>query len=167
MQTNEDLLHKSYAKIAVCQLNQWAMSFRTNQINIIKSIKMCKQQGVTYRLGPEMEVPGYSCEDHFFESDTVLHSWQVLHEILADSDLTRDILCDIGMPVIYQSTLYNCRVYKRFSLLDLRYTWLMEIIIERAGGLSRGNMVTVLMISSCRWKFKELKGKNLYPLELQ
>lgn len=104
-------MHKSYAKIAVCQLNQWAMSFKTNKRNIIKSIQMCKEKGVTYRLGPEMEIPGYSCEDHFFEPDTEIHSWEVLHDILKDPSLTKDILCDIGMPVVYQGTLYNCRVF--------------------------------------------------------
>jgi hypothetical protein len=30
-----------------------------------------------YFSGPELEVCGYSCEDHFYESDTLLHSWQV------------------------------------------------------------------------------------------
>lgn len=26
--------------------------------------------GARFRLGPELEVPGYSCEDHFYEADT-------------------------------------------------------------------------------------------------
>lgn len=29
-----------------------------------------------------MEIPGYGCEDHFLEYDTVEHSWEVLGEIL-------------------------------------------------------------------------------------
>ena len=29
-------------------------------------------------MGPELEVPGYGCEDHFNELDTVEHSWEVL-----------------------------------------------------------------------------------------
>ena len=43
---------------------------------------MAKQMGATYRLGPELEVPGYGSEDHFFELDTVKHSWDVLRDIL-------------------------------------------------------------------------------------
>lgn len=39
----------------------------------------------------------------------MLHSWQVLAEILA-SDATHGILCDVGMPVLHRSTLYNCRL---------------------------------------------------------
>lgn len=30
------------------------------------------------QVGPELEVPGYGCEDHFFELDTVVHSWEAL-----------------------------------------------------------------------------------------
>lgn len=79
-------------------------------MNIIKSIQIAKEKGATYRLGPELEIPGYGCEDHFFELDTVKHSWEVLTEILANKELTKDIICDIGMPVHYKNTLYNCRV---------------------------------------------------------
>ena len=66
--------------------------------------------GATYRLGPELEVSGYGCEDHFFELDTVRHSWQTITDIISDPELTRDLLCDIGMPVLHKNTLYNCRV---------------------------------------------------------
>jgi len=86
------------------------MSFNHNKKNIVKSIQIAKDLGATYRLGPELEIPGYGCEDHFFELDTVNHSWQVLRDILADKNLTRDIICDIGMPVHFKNTLYNCRV---------------------------------------------------------
>lgn len=88
------------------------MSFKHNRDNIIKSLIKCKQLGATYRLGPELEICGYSCEDHFFEMDTVNHSWEMLASILKDSrNLTQDLLCDFGMPVIYQGTLYNTRVF--------------------------------------------------------
>ena len=29
-------------------------------------------------MGPELELPGYGCEDHFLELDTVEHSWECL-----------------------------------------------------------------------------------------
>jgi len=87
--------------LAVVQLNQWAMSFKHNRDNIIKSIVKCKEMGASYRVGPELEVCGYSCEDHFFEPDTTAHSWEMIADILRDKNLTKDILCDIGTPVIY------------------------------------------------------------------
>ena len=39
---------------------------------------------------------GYGCADHFQESDTLLHSWQVLAELLRAKE-TQDIVCDVGM----------------------------------------------------------------------
>lgn len=52
---------------------------------------------------------GYSCEDHFHEPDTYLHSWQALLEIMV-SPLCRDMLIDLGMPVQHKNVSYNCRV---------------------------------------------------------
>lgn len=52
---------------------------------------------------------GYSCEDHFYESDTLLHSWEVLATLLKSS-ICEDILIDVGMPVMHKNVTYNCRV---------------------------------------------------------
>ncbi len=56
-----------------------------------------------------MAIPGYGCQDHFLESDTFLHSWQVLGEILTDP-VAEDILVFVGMPVMHKNTGYNCTV---------------------------------------------------------
>jgi NAD+ synthase (glutamine-hydrolysing) len=56
-----------YAILANCSVNQWALSFEHNLKNIITSIEISKQAGATYRLGPELEISGYGCEDHYFE----------------------------------------------------------------------------------------------------
>lgn len=45
---------------------------------------------------------GYSCADHFYESDTLLHSFQVLAKLL-ESPITQDIICDVGMCVFQLS----------------------------------------------------------------
>lgn len=72
----------------------------------------CDEQdkGAKFRLGPELEICGYSCEDHFLEIDTFVHSEQSLAHILS-TDLTYGILCDIGCPFIHNSVRYNCRVF--------------------------------------------------------
>lgn len=62
------------------------------------------------QVGPELEIPGYGCEDHFMEIDTVEHSWEVLIQLLEDK-ACRDIVCDLGMPVIHRGVRYNCRVF--------------------------------------------------------
>ena len=97
------------ATLATCNLNQWSLDFDGNLDRILQSIQIAKEQHATYRLGPELEVTGYSCEDAFLEEDTFFHAWEVMAEILS-SDATNGILCDIGMPVSHKNVSYNCRV---------------------------------------------------------
>ena len=96
-------------KVATCNLNQWAMDFRGNLARIEASIREAKAAGCTFRTGPELEITGYGCEDYFYEQDTFLHSWESLARLLK-SDLTDDIICDVGMPVMHRNVAYNCRV---------------------------------------------------------
>ncbi|XP_075044348.1 glutamine-dependent NAD(+) synthetase isoform X2 [Mixophyes fleayi] len=95
--------------VATCSLNQWALDFEGNLHRILQSIKIAKEKGARYRLGPELEICGYGCSDHFFESDTILHSFQGLAKLL-ESSVTTDIICDVGMPVMHKNVRYNCRV---------------------------------------------------------
>lgn len=57
-----------------------------------------------------MRCISYGCEDHFFEIDTYLHSWESIAELLT-GPLTDGILCDIGLPVIHKGVRYNCRLF--------------------------------------------------------
>ena len=75
-----------YTRVGVATLNQWAMDFDLNKKHIIESIQIAKKKfiiviygrGCTYRVGPELEICGYSCEDHFLENDTVQHCWYLI-----------------------------------------------------------------------------------------
>ncbi|XP_061309088.1 glutamine-dependent NAD(+) synthetase isoform X2 [Pezoporus flaviventris] len=95
--------------VAACALNQWALDFEGNLKRIVRSIGIAKSSGARYRLGPELEICGYGCLDHYYESDTLLHSFQVLAKLL-ESPATQDIICDVGMPVLHRNVRYNCRV---------------------------------------------------------
>ena len=53
--------------LATCALNQWALDFEGNAERIIESVRRAKEKGATLRVGPELEVSGYSCQDHFLE----------------------------------------------------------------------------------------------------
>ncbi|KAK4886603.1 hypothetical protein RN001_002874 [Aquatica leii] len=97
------------ATIASATLNQWALDFEGNRERILESILEAKELGAKLRTGPELEICGYSCEDHFYESDTFLHSWEVLLDLLA-SPICRDMLIDVGMPIMHKNVAYNCRV---------------------------------------------------------
>ncbi len=98
------------ATLATCNLNQWALDFDGNLARIRASIAEAKARGARYRLGPELELTGYGCEDHFLEADTLRHAWEALAELLAGDD-TDGILCDVGMPVLHRGVRYNARVF--------------------------------------------------------
>ncbi|XP_033842416.2 glutamine-dependent NAD(+) synthetase [Periophthalmus magnuspinnatus] len=95
--------------LATCSLNQWALDFEGNLDRILKSIEIAKSKGAKYRLGPELEICGYGCADHYYESDTLLHSFEVLRKLL-ESPVTQDVICDVGMPIMHHNVRYNCRV---------------------------------------------------------
>jgi NAD+ synthase (glutamine-hydrolysing) len=101
--------------LATCNLNQMALDFTGNQRRIIESIILAKAAGCTYRLGPELEITGYSCEDHFYELDTISFAWMSLRDIILTQhegkDLMSNILCDFGMPILHNGVRYNCRVF--------------------------------------------------------
>ncbi|KDE06383.1 hypothetical protein MVLG_03290 [Microbotryum lychnidis-dioicae p1A1 Lamole] len=111
--------------VATCSLNQWALDFDGNLERILESIRIAKQRGAKLRIGPELEITGYGCQDHFLEGDTGWHAWEVLHKIL-ESDDCQDMIVDVGMPVSHNNVLYNCRIifYNRKILLIRPKMWL-------------------------------------------
>eukprot|EP00045_Choanoeca_perplexa_P012688 m.139808 g.139808 ORF g.139808 m.139808 type:complete len:698 (-) comp16099_c0_seq4:1105-3198(-) len=99
----------SLITVSTCSLNQWALDFEGNFQRIRASIIQAKEHGASLRIGPELEISGYGCNDHFFEADTYTHSIEVLAKLLEDPELS-DIIVDVGMPVTHKSVHYNCRV---------------------------------------------------------
>ncbi|XP_059088521.1 glutamine-dependent NAD(+) synthetase-like [Tigriopus californicus] len=96
-------------KVAVCTLNQWALDFDGNLERILASIQAAREAGARLRSGPELEITGYSAQDHFYEGDTFLHAWQVVAQLLT-SPVCRDILVDVGLPIRHRNVAYNCRL---------------------------------------------------------
>ncbi|CAI5995098.1 unnamed protein product [Closterium sp. NIES-64] len=114
------------ATLATCALNQWAMDFEGNTNRIIASIREAKARGASYRIGPELEITGYGCEDHFLEHDTCQHAYATLSIPLTESrhpcppchvasnpaaitasSATARMLCNIGLPVDSTWRAYN------------------------------------------------------------
>ncbi|CAD1809308.1 Glutamine-dependent NAD(+) synthetase [Candida parapsilosis] len=98
-----------YVTLATCNLNQWALDFEGNRDRILASIIEAKKQGAKLRVGPELEICGYGCLDHFDENDLYEHSWEVYAEIISNPE-THGILLDIGIPIIHKTIKYNCRI---------------------------------------------------------
>ncbi|KAL2190969.1 glutamine-dependent NAD(+) synthetase with GAT domain-containing protein [Thermothelomyces heterothallicus CBS 203.75] len=95
--------------VATCSLNQWVLDWEGNLARIIESIHQAKAAGARLRVGPELEICGYSSLDHFHELDVYTHSLEMLRQLLLDKS-THGILLDIGMPVLHRNLRYNCRV---------------------------------------------------------
>eukprot|EP01053_Blabericola_migrator_P005718 Blabericola_migrator_1__5717@NODE_28_length_19984_cov_212_654667_g25_i0_p2_GENE_NODE_28_length_19984_cov_212_654667_g25_i0NODE_28_length_19984_cov_212_654667_g25_i0_p2_ORF_typecomplete_len841_score123_10NAD_synthase/PF02540_17/6e53CN_hydrolase/PF00795_22/5_1e30CN_hydrolase/PF00795_22/1_7e03Asn_synthase/PF00733_21/0_11_NODE_28_length_19984_cov_212_654667_g25_i067919313 len=100
----------TFVALGLCQLNQWALDFDGNLERVMESIRQVRQLGGYFRMGPELEISGYSCDDHFHETDTTAHCWQSILKILR-TDLSHNCLLDIGMPVEHNSVRYNSRLY--------------------------------------------------------
>lgn len=55
------------ANVASCALNQWALDYEGNLERIVASILEAKKKGARLRVGSELEICGYGCQDHFLE----------------------------------------------------------------------------------------------------
>lgn len=109
----------SFITVAAATLPSVPLDFQGNRDRIIESIRLAKAKGATLRTGPELEIPGYSCLDHHLEGDTVIHSWEVLADIIKD-EACKGMLIDVGMGCRHRNILYNCRVlctYKRILFI--------------------------------------------------
>ncbi|KAI1366300.1 glutamine-dependent NAD(+) synthetase [Xylaria arbuscula] len=95
-------------RVATCALNQWALDFEGNLRRIKQSIREAKDEGATLRVGPELEITGYGCLDHFLENEVYENSWDSLYSILTDESL-HGILIDVGLPLLHRNCRYNAR----------------------------------------------------------
>ncbi|KAI9883270.1 MAG: glutamine-dependent NAD(+) synthetase [Watsoniomyces obsoletus] len=142
--------------VATCSLNQWALDFDGNKDRIIESIRQAKSAGASLRVGPELEITGYGCLDHFLELDLYDHSWEVLKDILAH-EACQGILIDVGMPVLHGSCYYNCRVI----CMDKKILW----IRPKQALANDGNFREMRYFTP--WEKKRVVEEHLLPPELQ
>lgn len=98
------------ARLSTCNLCQWSLDFEGNLARIKQSIDEARARGARYRLGPELEVPGYGCEDHFNERDTEMHSWECVAALVREG-YSDGIVIDLGAPVTHTGVRYNCRIF--------------------------------------------------------
>ncbi len=92
-------------KVGAAILNQTALAWEHNQQNIVGAIRDAKAQGVSILCLPELAITGYGCEDAFHSPSVHKIAWQMLQEILPE---TQGIIVAIGLPVFHQKALFNC-----------------------------------------------------------
>ena len=103
-------IFRGNVKVSVITLNQWAMDFIGNEKRIIESINTAKIEGGKIILLPELCTTGYSCQDHFYESETYMLSMNIVRNI-CKSELTQDIMLVLGIPVIHNGVKYNTMTF--------------------------------------------------------
>ena len=96
--------------LALAAVNQAVGDWEGNWKRIFASLCKAKELGACYRLGGELEVCGYNCQDHFYELDTLKASWQVLEALLSAWEHYSGVVVDVGMPVLHHGKTFNCRV---------------------------------------------------------
>jgi len=112
-QPNPGPASSSVVTLATCTLNQWALDFEGNLERVLRSCTIARERGASYRLGPELELCGYGCEDHYLETDTYDHCWESLAALFERGATDGGLLCDFGMPVLHGGARYNCRILCR------------------------------------------------------
>eukprot|EP00915_Cephaloidophora_sp_WS-2016_P001054 GHVH01001438.1.p1 GENE.GHVH01001438.1~~GHVH01001438.1.p1 ORF type:complete len:799 (-),score=118.13 GHVH01001438.1:53-2449(-) len=99
----------TFASLAVVQMNCHAMDFDGILEQHYKGIRLALEKQASYIVFPELSLCGYSCEDHFLESDTEVHCWGSVNKLLLNCQ--DDVLIDVGLPVTFRGSRYNCRCY--------------------------------------------------------
>jgi NAD+ synthase (glutamine-hydrolysing) len=91
-------------KVAAAVLNQTALAWDDNKVNIVNAIGAARDSGVSVLCLPELCITGYGCEDAFHSPGVHRLARQVLLEIVPE---TRGMIVSLGLPVLHQGGLFN------------------------------------------------------------
>lgn len=91
-------------RLAAASLNQTPMDWDGNRRRMERVIAEAREQGVGLLCLPELCVSGYGCEDMFFSTGVQQAAWD---NLLALAPATKGIAVVVGLPVFYDSALFN------------------------------------------------------------
>lgn len=91
-------------KLAAACLNQTPLDWDGNHRRIVAAVAQARQQQVGLVCLPELCVTGYGCEDMFFSAGV---QQTALDQLAALAPETKGIAVAVGVPVFYESALYN------------------------------------------------------------
>jgi NAD+ synthase (glutamine-hydrolysing) len=106
-------------KIGGASLNQTPLAWDVNTRNIIEAIQRAKGEEVQLLCLPELCITGYSCEDMF------LHPWvaeRAMDQLIKLVPQTNGIAVTLGLPIWYESKLYNALVFAADGQIKGIYT---------------------------------------------
>lgn len=91
--------------LAAACLNQTPLDWDGNHQRMVSAIKQARERNVGLLCLPELCVTGYGCEDMFFSAGV---QQTALEQLAALAPETHDIAVAVGVPVFFESALYNC-----------------------------------------------------------
>jgi NAD+ synthase (glutamine-hydrolysing) len=91
-------------KVAAAVLNQTPLDWDGNLEHIRQAIEQARRQQVSIVCLPELCITGYGCEDAFFSPGVQEMAWDVLCEIVPE---TQGMIVSVGLPLVYHNALFN------------------------------------------------------------
>lgn len=91
-------------RVAAAALNQTPIDWDNNLHNILHAIRSARAQDATIVCLPELCITGYGCEDAFLSPGVQQTAWDVLQEILPE---TEGLIVSLGLPLMVRKAVYN------------------------------------------------------------
>jgi NAD+ synthase (glutamine-hydrolysing) len=90
--------------VAAAALNQTPLDWNGNRDRIVEALDRARADQVDVLCLPELCITGYGCEDAFHSPATARRAMHMLEAIRGQTD---DLICSVGLPVLYRGATYN------------------------------------------------------------
>lgn len=112
-------MQDGFIKVAAATPNIEVANCEYNTKKILEQIQIANKMGVKVLIFPELCIPGYTCDDLFFQS-ILLEECNKSLKIIKDASINYDMLISVGLPFKHLSKLFNCAaVIHRGKLLGM------------------------------------------------
>ena len=91
-------------RLGAATLNQTPLDWEGNTARILEAIRLARQMDVQVLCLPELCITGYGCEDMFLAPHVWRTSWEMLQEIVPETD---GMIVSVGLPLFVTNGVYN------------------------------------------------------------
>jgi NAD+ synthase (glutamine-hydrolysing) len=117
-------------KVGAAVVNQTPRDWEGNFANIVEAIRQAREQGVTVLCLPEATITGYGLEDDLFCADVPRRAMLRLAQI---ETYTRGMIVCVGLPILFNNTLYNRPVASHASNILRVMEFTMSLVTTSRG----------------------------------
>ncbi|MBP5427273.1 MAG: NAD(+) synthase [Clostridiales bacterium] len=102
-------MNHGFVRVAAGVIKVSVANTKSNATNIVDIIKEAYSKGVQILVCPELSITSYTCQDLFFQNKLLDEAKKSLEYIVRKTS-TIDTVSIVGVPLLYNSKLYNCAV---------------------------------------------------------